>query len=59
MLTTARSLLRQILGALRPEIEAGVPVVGLEPSCAAVFRDELQNLFPNDLDAEEGHSAEV
>ena len=31
-----------------PEIEAGIPVVGLEPSCVAVFRDELCNLFPND-----------
>ncbi|MGC1374351.1 MAG: FAD-binding oxidoreductase, partial [Candidatus Sulfotelmatobacter sp.] len=24
------------------------PVVGLEPSCVAVFRDELLNLFPHD-----------
>lgn len=48
MLDLARRQLRQILEALRPEIEAGVPVVGLEPSCAAVFRDELVNLFPED-----------
>jgi Fe-S oxidoreductase len=33
---------------LEPEIEAGIPVVGLEPSCVAVFRDELCNLFPRD-----------
>ncbi len=26
----------------------GVPIVGLEPSCVAVFRDELVNLFPDD-----------
>ena len=32
--------------ALRPEIAAGTPVVGLEPSCVAVFRDELIDLFP-------------
>jgi len=51
MLTLARSLLRQILDALRPEIAAGTPVVGLEPSCIAVFRDELINLFPHDEDA--------
>jgi Fe-S oxidoreductase len=25
-----------------------VPVVGLEPSCVAAFRDELPNLFPGD-----------
>jgi Fe-S oxidoreductase len=36
---------------LRPQIRAGVPVVGLEPSCLAVFRDELPNLFPQDEDA--------
>jgi Fe-S oxidoreductase len=29
-----------------------VPIVGLEPSCVAVFRDELVNLFPHDLDAQ-------
>lgn len=47
----ARRLLRQTLEALGPDIEAGVPIVGLEPSCVAVFRDELPNLFPNDLNA--------
>jgi Fe-S oxidoreductase len=48
MLDLARRQLRQILATLRPEIEAGLPVVGLEPSCVAVFRDELVNLFPED-----------
>ncbi len=33
---------------LLPEIEAGTPIVVLEPSCASVFRDELTNLFPKD-----------
>jgi Fe-S oxidoreductase len=51
MLNLAKSLLRQIIETLRPQIEAGVPIVGLEPSCVAVFRDELGNLFPNDEDA--------
>jgi FAD/FMN-containing dehydrogenase/Fe-S oxidoreductase len=51
MLVTARRLLQDILDTLRPQIEEGVPVVGLEPSCVAVFRDELLNLFPNDEDA--------
>jgi Fe-S oxidoreductase len=51
MLRLARRQLRQILEALRPEIRAGVPVVGLEPSCVAVFRDELVSLFPHDADA--------
>jgi Fe-S oxidoreductase len=30
------------------EIESRTPIVVLEPSCAAVFRDELTNLFPDD-----------
>ena len=51
MLNTARRLLRKILDTLRPQMEQGVPVVGLEPSCVAVFRDELIDLFPNDEDA--------
>lgn len=51
MLDTAQSLLRQIMETLRPEIEAGIPFVGLEPSCVAVFRDELHGLFPMDEDA--------
>jgi Fe-S oxidoreductase len=41
-----------ILDALAPEIEKGTPLVVLEPSCAAVFRDELTNLFPHDARAQ-------
>ncbi len=48
MLDRAERLLLEILDQLEPEIEAGIPVVGLEPSCVAVFRDELINLFPHD-----------
>jgi FAD/FMN-containing dehydrogenase/Fe-S oxidoreductase len=51
MLDLAEHVLKQILDTLRPQIETGVPVVGMEPSCVAVFRDELTNLFPNDEDA--------
>ena len=51
MLSLARHLLRRILRDLRPQIAAGVPLVGLEPSCLAVFRDELLGLFPHDQDA--------
>jgi Fe-S oxidoreductase len=36
------------MDAMAPEIEAGIPIVGLEPSCVTVFRDELINLFPRD-----------
>ncbi len=48
MLDRAKSLLLDIMDELLPEIEAGIPIVVLEPSCAAVFRDELTNLFPKD-----------
>jgi FAD/FMN-containing dehydrogenase/Fe-S oxidoreductase len=51
MLDTAKGLLQQILETLREPIRAGIPIVGLEPSCMTVFRDELVNLFPNDEDA--------
>jgi len=51
MLDLARRTLRQILHVLRDEIESGVPVIVLEPSCAAVFRDELVALFPDDENA--------
>jgi FAD/FMN-containing dehydrogenase/Fe-S oxidoreductase len=51
MLVSARRQLRRILDALRADLAAGVPVVGLEPSCVAVFRDELTNLLPDDEDA--------
>ena len=50
-LDQAEHLLRQVLDTLAPQIEAGVPIVGLEPSCAAVFRDELKNLFPHNENA--------
>ncbi|HET6548914.1 MAG TPA: FAD-linked oxidase C-terminal domain-containing protein, partial [Solirubrobacter sp.] len=50
MLTLARRQLRQILDALRDEVRAGTPVVALEPSCGAVFRDELGELLPDDED---------
>ncbi|HVX42121.1 MAG TPA: FAD-binding and (Fe-S)-binding domain-containing protein [Gemmatimonadaceae bacterium] len=51
MLDQARRQLRSILGALRDEIAAGTPVVGLEPSCVSVFRDELTQMLPGNEDA--------
>jgi Fe-S oxidoreductase len=52
MLGLAKRKLRQVIGALRPAIRAGIPVIGLEPSCVSVFRDELRNLMPGDEDAQ-------
>jgi FAD/FMN-containing dehydrogenase/Fe-S oxidoreductase len=48
MLDTAKDYLLKILNALTPQLNAGTPIVVLEPSCASVFRDELTNLLPND-----------
>lgn len=51
MLDLARSKLLDILYVLQPAIRRGVPVVGLEPSCLSVFRDEMINLLPENPDA--------
>jgi len=51
MLKTAKRMLIEIMETLHDEIRNGVPIVGLEPSCVAVFRDELHNLFPRDEQA--------
>jgi len=50
MLDLARRYLERVIGSLREEIRAGTPVVGIEPSCVAVFRDELPKLLPHDED---------
>ncbi|HEY5628242.1 MAG TPA: FAD-linked oxidase C-terminal domain-containing protein, partial [Candidatus Limnocylindrales bacterium] len=46
----ARALLHHVLEDLRPEIRAGMPIVGLEPSCVSVFRDEAPQLMHGDMD---------
>lgn len=46
MLKTARKYLARVMEALEDEIMKGTPLVGLEPSCISVFRDELTNLYP-------------
>jgi len=43
-LDRAKRQLREVL----ENVDGSVPVVGLEPSCVSVFRDELPNLFPKD-----------
>jgi Fe-S oxidoreductase/FAD/FMN-containing dehydrogenase len=48
MLDRAKEYLVRIMKALAREIDAGLPIIFLEPSCASVFRDELCALFPKD-----------
>jgi Fe-S oxidoreductase len=52
MLHRAKAGLEEILAVLRPAIRAGVPLVGVEPSCVSVFRDEMPNLLAGNADAE-------
>ena len=50
-LRTAKRVLRRTLDVLRPALRTGTPVVVLEPSCAAVFRQDLPDLLDGDDDA--------
>ena len=47
LLDSARSYLADVLTRVAPQIDAGLPFIFLEPSCASVFKDELLELFPN------------
>ena len=51
MLDRAKHALERTLAVLAPDLEAGAPIVVLEPGCLSVFRDELRQLLPNDLRA--------
>jgi Fe-S oxidoreductase len=46
MLRQAQALGIRTLERLRPFVSAGVPIVGLEPSCLVTFRDEYPDLLP-------------
>ncbi|PHQ48825.1 FAD-binding oxidoreductase [Streptomyces cinnamoneus] len=47
-LTRARAVLRRTLDVMAPALAAGLPVVGLEPSCTAALRTDLPELLPDD-----------
>ncbi|WP_406178303.1 FAD-binding and (Fe-S)-binding domain-containing protein [Streptomyces sp. NBC_00996] len=51
-LATAERVLRRTLDVLRPWLAAGTPIVGLEPSCTAVFRADAPELLPDDEDVQ-------
>jgi Fe-S oxidoreductase len=44
-LATARRILRRTVDILEPYVEAGMPVLGLEPSCTATLRSDLRELL--------------
>ncbi|MGA9673228.1 MAG: FAD-binding and (Fe-S)-binding domain-containing protein [Terracidiphilus sp.] len=45
LLSNARDYLAKVLTRVAPEIEAGLPFIFLEPSCASVFRNEALDFF--------------
>jgi len=47
LLDSARDYLARVFERVGPQIDAGLPFIFLEPSCASVFRDEALELFPN------------
>jgi FAD/FMN-containing dehydrogenase/Fe-S oxidoreductase len=46
----ADRILRRTVKGLREPLRAGVPIVGLEPSCTAVLRSDASELLPGDDD---------
>lgn len=44
----ARRQLRRAAGVLASYAESNIPIVGLEPSCTAVWRSDAQELLPDD-----------
>lgn len=51
-LPLAQKVLRRTLDILGPYLEAGTPIIGLEPSCTAVFRSDASELMPADQDVQ-------
>jgi len=51
MLDEAKRALVNVLEVLAPRLDAGAPVVVLEPGCLSVFRDEMRQLLPDDARA--------
>ncbi|MFI6854938.1 (Fe-S)-binding protein [Streptomyces sp. NPDC050416] len=49
-LARAQKVLRRTLDTLRPHLDAGTPVIALEPSCTGVFRADAPELMPADPD---------
>jgi FAD/FMN-containing dehydrogenase/Fe-S oxidoreductase len=50
MLDAARVRLVEMVETLRPFVERGAAIVGVEPSCLLTLRDELPAMFPRSTD---------
>jgi len=49
-LDRARAIMERTVATLRPYVESGVPVIGLEPSCLATLRSDVPELTGQHLD---------
>jgi FAD/FMN-containing dehydrogenase/Fe-S oxidoreductase len=58
-LKTARKVLQHAVSLLAPRVQAGSLVVGLEPSCTAVFRNDAAELLAHDRNASRLEDATV
>ncbi|MEX5301662.1 FAD-binding and (Fe-S)-binding domain-containing protein [Kocuria sabuli] len=47
-LDMTQKVLRQTLDVMEPLLEAGYPIIGLEPSCTVMLQDEITELLPDD-----------
>ncbi|MCP5013423.1 MAG: FAD-binding protein [Aestuariibacter sp.] len=46
MVDEARVEAQRVLKAVKPYVERGVPIIGLEPSCLLTLRDEFKSMIP-------------
>ncbi len=51
-LDAAQRYLHHVIDQVRDDVRAGTPVIGMEPSCVAVFKEEMPKILPHDDDAE-------
>ena len=47
-LDTAAKVVSRTLDVLQPWLDAGAPIIGLEPSCTAMLKHDVAELLPND-----------
>ncbi len=48
----ARAEARRVIDSLKPYVDRGIPVVGLEPSCLLTLRDEFAAMLPGEESAQ-------
>ncbi len=47
-ISRARQVMRRLVEVVYPDVERGLPLVGIEPSCVYTLRDELPAFLPGD-----------